>query len=763
MDPKKIKKKHRIIAGCIVVVLVIALIVFFRKESSAGGDDEALLNVHSSEDEVKAVTSYEPSTIIEEKTLNGHTLVAENEGYEMYLYEPSLSIIIRDKKTGAVMESTVAQQDGTVNESWGAFMQSGIMVEVQEDVNSQQKKLDLVKSGAKLTVNKIKDGFYAIIEYQNYEIKLEVEVLLLEDGSFTVAIPEEKIVEANEKYRIGNIYIYPFLGHTLLGERDGYMFIPDGNGALIYLDDKEGRFSAGYSQKVFGNDVGVEESYVLSLFWDEYMTVNDAEKIIAPVYGMVHTDSKMGYLAIIESGAECATIEAYPNGAYTNYNWITSKFRLCSLYVQPTSNSGGSVTKVTDRVPYDIKVKFAFVRDEEANYAGLATRYREYLLENDKLKKCEDDYRIRLDFLGSERENWLLFKKAVSMTSTSQIEEIYDELQDAGVTDILSVYKGWQSGGIQDLPIKKYEVDGCLGTENEVKDLMESAKEEGILFYLYDDLLRANPSTGNTTFNTIKKLDRRLYSESTYQDVYETMVFETPAKSAAIASGLKKSFVKNGISNLAAAGITNTLFTYTYSGEEYTRLDTASAYEEILKQLEDGLDLVLEEPLSIYWQYTDAFLDMPVGNSDYIFTDQSVPFLSMVLKGSMPMYADYANFEANKQEFFLQLVETGIYPSFYLTYEDPADLLYTNSSDIYTSKYENYKEEIISYYNELKQVNEVTKDAYIIGHEVMPEGVTKVTYTNGVKIYINYSKNAVTADGYTIEGMSYQIGGEADE
>ena len=241
------------------------------------------------------------------------------------------------------------------------------------------------------------------------------------------------------------------------------------------------------------------------------------------------------------------------------------------------------------------------------------------------------------------------------------------------------------------------------------------------------------------------------------------MVFETPAKSAAIASGLKNSFVKNGISNLAAAGITNTLFTYTYSGEEYTRLDTASAYEEILKQLEDGLDLVLEEPLSIYWQYTDAFLDMPVGNSDYIFTDQSVPFLSMVLKGSMPMYADYANFEANKQEFFLQLVETGIYPSFYLTYEDPADLLYTNSSDIYTSKYENYKEEIISYYNELKQVNEVTKDAYIIGHEVMPEGVTKVTYTNGMKIYINYSKNAVTADGYTIEGMSYQIGGEADE
>jgi len=763
LDLKKIKKKHMLIACGIVTVLAIALLVFFKKESGEGGDDAALRNVHSSEDGVKVVASYEASTITKEKTLNGHTLVAENDGYEMYLYEPSLSLIIRDKKTGSIMESTVAELDGTSNESWSAFMQSGIMVEVQENVNSQQKKLDLVKSGAKLTVNKIKDGFYAVIEYESYEIKLEVEVLLLEDGSFTVSIPQEKIVEANEKYRIGNIYIYPFLGHTRLGEREGYMFIPDGNGALIYLDDKEGRFSAGYSQKVYGNDVGVEESYVLSLFWDEYMTVNDAEKILAPVYGMVHTDSKMGYLAIIESGAECATIEAYPNGAYTPYNWITSKFRLCTLYVQPTSNSGGSVTKVTDRVPYDIKVKFAFVKEEKANYAGLATRYREYLIENDKLKKCEADYRIRLDFLGSERENWLLFKKAVSMTTASQIEEIYQELKDEGVTDILSIYKGWQSGGMEDLPIKKYNVDGCLGSEAKVKDLMDQAQNDGILFYLYDDLLRANPSTGNTTFNTIKKLDRRLYSESTYKDVYETMVFETPAKSAALASELKESLKKNGISSLAAAGISNTLFTYTYSGEEYTRLDTASVYEEILKQLNDGLDLVLEEPLSLYWQYTDAFLDMPVGNSDYIFTDQSVPFLSMVLKGSMPMYADYTNFEANKQEFFLQLIETGIYPSFYLTYEDPAALLYTNSSDIYTSKYSNYKEEIITYYNQLKQINEQTKDAYIIGHEVMGNGVTKVTYTNGVIIYINYSKNAVTADGYTIEGMSYEIGGEAVE
>ena len=78
--------------------------------------------------------------------------------------------------------------------------------------------------------------------------------------------------------------------------------------------------------------------------------------ILAPVYGMVHTDDGMGYLAIIESGDEEASIYATPNGAYSDYNWITAAFRKCTTYIQPTSNSGGSVTKVTDRIKYDINI-----------------------------------------------------------------------------------------------------------------------------------------------------------------------------------------------------------------------------------------------------------------------------------------------------------------------------------------------------------------------------------------------------------------------
>ena len=61
------------------------------------------------------------------------------------------------------------------------------------------------------------------------------------------------------------------------------MFIPDGNGALIYLDDKDGRYASGYSQMIYGADAGFTESTTETLLWGRYQTVNESEKVLAPV------------------------------------------------------------------------------------------------------------------------------------------------------------------------------------------------------------------------------------------------------------------------------------------------------------------------------------------------------------------------------------------------------------------------------------------------------------------------------------------------
>ena len=121
------------------------------------------------------------------------------------------------------------------------------------------------------------------------------------------------------------------------------------------------------------------------------------------------------------------------------------------------------------------------------------------------------------------------------------------------------------------------------------------------------------------------------------------------------------------------------------------------------------------------------------------------------------MYSEYVNFEANKEEFFLKLVETGTYPSFYITKASSADLIYTNSSDIYSSQYEVYKNEIIEYTEKLGEVNAAVEGAVITGHEILENGVRVVSYSNGVKIYLNYSRSSQTVDGISLESMSYKV------
>ena len=691
--------------------------------------------------------------------INGHTYLTENSRYALYVNESDLSLVIEDKQTGAYMESSISYDDGKNNATWIGAMKSAVVL-TMINKNDDTKQADLVNDEVTKNITYTDSGFIADLYWNTYQLGFRLEVSLTEDG-LTVRIPDESIREDGENYQIGTIAMYPYMGNSYLDDKEGYLFIPDGNGALIYLDDKEGRFNSGYSSMIYGSDVGFDELIVESLLWNRYNMITDAEQVIAPVYGIAHTEDEIAYLAIVEDGAMRASIEAAPNGVSVDYNRAFAKFVERKLYTQPTSNnstSGSLHLAEEERSHSDLQVRFLFLSGDQANYAGMANAYREYLLGNGTLEIQDCDYHTRIDFLGTERESWVLGTNAVVMTTVEDIREIYSDLSAAGLTELFTIYKGWQKGGLYNIPISKYAADSKIGGTGALTELMLDAEAEGIQFYLYHDALRINPDEKNASFNVIKKINKRRYEEETYKDVYETMMYLTPARSKYMTDKLVKSYTAKGVDNLCIAGISNTLYSYTYSGTVYTRYDTAASYADLAAGIAADTELVLEQPFAYLWSDTKAFLDMPLYTSSYILEDVSVPFLSIVLKGVMPVYSEYVNFEANKQEFFLKIVETGSYPSFYITKESSSELLYTNSSDVYSSEYAVYREIILEYARSLKALNEKVSGAFIVGHEIMENGVTVVTYDNGVKIYVNYSLADQTVDGITIGAMSYEVG-----
>ena len=697
-------------------------------------------------------------------TKDDYEKVAESDTYIMYLYEPRLSILLENKETGEILESTLSdeQDDGESNTSWNAYMKSGIVLSaIIGTTNTYQ--VDLITCDNTMNVTKKDNGFSAEIFFTQYQFGLTVDVTL-EDDELVVNVPDDSIIEKKEGTYISTVSLFPFMGYTHMDEEDGYMLIPDGNGALIYLDNKEGKYSTGFSQMIYGKDSGFTDSSTKTLLWDKYETVVDANQVIAPIFGMTHLDQQLGYLAVVESGDERASVEAHPNGVMVNYNRCFAKFLLRDIYVQPLNNSNsGTVTNVeTDRAHDDLQVRYLLLDGDDADYSGMAVSYRNYLLDNDLVSVKDTSYNTRVDFLGTDREEFLFSTKAVTMTTTDNIEEMYGDLQDAGVSSLLTIYKGWQKGGIYNVPITKYKADSHIGGTSALTDLITSSAENNYNIYLYNDALRANADTSNTTFNVVKKINKRTFKEELKEEVYDTFLYLTPARTEDTLEKFVASYTKEGVSNLALSGITNSLYSYSYKGDFYSRQDCLQSYADTVAAVDENTNLVLEQPFAYLWDNTDAFLDMPLGSSDYMYIDEEVPFLSMVLKGILPMYSDYVNFEANKTEFFLQMVESGVYPSFYITYENSSGLIYTNSSDLYSTEYATYRDTIVEYDEELRQVAEAVDGAFITNHEKMDNGVTAVTYDNGVVIYVNYSDNDVTVDGTKVEAMSYKVG-EANE
>ncbi len=754
MDTKKPKWLLPVIIGAaVIIVAAIVLTVIII----AGAETDVVKGTHTHSAPIPALGA-------KVEARDGFVQVAESDTYKLYYYEPQFSVKLENKKTGAVLESTVSDEkdDGKNNASWTGYMKSGIVINaIIGTLNTYQVDVNTVPNDIETYYTD--NGIYAKINFKgNYQFELGVEISLTGD-EFVVRVPDESVIEHKDGTYISTVSLFPFLGYTYLDEQDGYMLVPDGNGALIYLDNKEGRYTTGFSGLIYGIDDGMTNHTAVSTLWERYETVTSSNNVIAPVFGMAHLDDKLAYLGIVESGDERCSIEVVPNGVMVDYNRCFAKFLLRDVFVQPLnqSNSGTVPSVEQDRLHSDLTVRYRLLSDENADYSGMANSYRSYLLGSGKLAKKDTAYNTRVDFLGSDREAFLMGTTAVTMTTADQAGDILDELRGLGVQNVLSVYKGWQNGGLYDVPVNSFSADGAVGGNSALKNLVKKQAEAGNTVYLYDDALSVNADTHSTTYNVMKMVNKRTFKEETHGQVYDTFYYLMPGRSAGDLAHLTRDLLSAGIGNAAVSGITEKLFSYSSKGSYYSRTDTMDIYEDAVNAAAENCSILLETPNAYLWRYSDAMLDMPLSSSDYLYLDCEIPFLSMVFKGIVPIYSEYVNFEANKKENFLRMAETGTFPSFYVAAENSSKLIYTNSSGLYSLEYGSYRDTIVEYDKALRELAEKVDGACIIKHETSADGLVKVTYDNGVTVLVNYTDHDITDGGVTVGALSYIVkGGE---
>ncbi|HCA70585.1 MAG TPA: hypothetical protein DEP17_09435, partial [Lachnospiraceae bacterium] len=147
----------------------------------------------------------------------------------------------------------------------------------------------------------------------------------------------------------------------------------------------------------------------------------------------------------------------------------------------------------------------------------------------------------------------------------------------------------------------------------------------------------------------------------------------------------------------------------------------------------------------------------PVTTSQHVFETDTVPFLQMVLNGTMEMYAPYANFSFYTQPDILRMIDYNLSPSFILSMEPSYHLASTPSAHLYSTEFDQYEGLVDEVYSQVNEALSQVAGYRWVKRKVLENGVIKNTYENGQdekQILINYTEEPFVYEQDTIAPLS---------
>ena len=754
------KLPKKIISCGVAASLIIS--VFAAKgipESKSGDTRFTLPDTTMLESETNRHTMYASSAKTAEKIgTEGYELKLRNNRLQIWFREKTHAIRVEDLKNGHIWGTLESDKPEGMNAKWSAMGNSVCTIDYFNEALSESR-ISISDRSAETEYSWNNDSVNCKVWFPNIEIGFSFTLTLLEDG-FKIELDKGSLTETGD-CKIKSLYFLPFLGSVRENATDGYLLIPDGPGALIRFGNK-GDYVSGYDDKVYGLDMGIDTlskaSDLEASRTNDYLI--DSEQITMPIFGIAYLSPKNSFLGIIEDGFNSANIIASPAGFTTDYFWTTARFDFRQLYAESTGTAGKGIF-TTEEKPKKITpaVRYVLFAGDNADYSGMATAYRGILKENGELntERKDSDIPLRLDVVGSEIKKNLFFKSTEVFTTAKQAEGFLTRLENSGIKNITLAFEGWQRGGINGSKYGALTFNKNVGSRKDFQALNELLKQKGGRFYLQINPITANKDQINenemgtvTASNSVAKFVRQndniMYNES---------FLVKPSKAVKTVEKYRKNYSDF---SLSIEQLGSRLYSDFTRSSVMTRDESAKGFSGQIKDMEQSV--ALSRVNSYLWKYTDEYFDIPTSCSQYLFETDTVPFLQIVLKGSMDYYAPYANQGFYTTESILKMAEYGCYPSFMVTASDNHSLTDTPLEDYFSLNFENWYPQIEKIYNRLNEVLSMAEGQYIVEHKAIGVGVYRVTYSGGTVIYVNYGSQPFTDGKVTVEGQSFCAGGK---
>ncbi|MFW6016276.1 MAG: DUF5696 domain-containing protein, partial [bacterium] len=631
--------------------------------------------------------------------------------------------------------------------------------------------------------------------YPNIEIiKIPIDYILEDDSLIAkipvdeIQYPEDIIDQSGDYGRPGKKVTFPLTSIQFMpyfgaanNEEDGYIFVPDGSGALINLNNnKDQQAAPSYVKSVYGRD---------NIF-PQTEKRNNSQQISFPVFGMKKSDK--GFIGIIEQGEALANINANIAGRNSSYNTVFPSFTITTkgttglgvdaqefgtLEAPHISTAGKMDVYAPRNNKGDIKIKYLFLDGKNADYVGMAKKYREYLQQNRNVKQFETpgDIPLVLEFVGAiprVEPFWGLPRETTRpLTSFSQAQEIIGDLIEKGASNLNVKYSGWLKGGIVHNYPGNLSIENKLGEMNDFEEFIDFLEQKNVNLYPEVSLTNIH----NTSFfdgfvpriHSSRRPDRLIakdyeFDYATYQakDEYERYIL-SPSYLEETISKFWEKYNTFGLNNLSLAYMGNQLNSdFRPEIDDYVdRQQALNIYKEQVNKMTNhyNLNLMVNNGHEYLFDDISYILNIPLESDEHNIFDRSVPFYQIAVNGLINYAGQPFNYVSDPQKYKLKMLEIGALPYFKWFYEEPQIVKDTGLGKLFSAHYEQSFDKAINLYEEFNTIYEKIKNDKISDHKMVEENVFKTTYSNGLSIIVNYNKNKVDFDNYSIPGEDYIV------
>ena len=696
--------------------------------------------------------------------------ICQNDRFIMSWNDTYRQVVVTDKQSGALYSTIPTDAMQIEYDSEGYEIMNNLQIESPIMVyyynaetlseNIAYGSYDAMECG-KFFAETVDNGIKITYVFTEQEIAVSVLYRLNEDN-FEISVDPKEIYDNGVNFVTG-VAVAPFLCSIKNDTKDSYFLIPDGSGAVIEPQtiDLIGRQGG---TRVYGEDITIND-FTLTSF---------TEKINMPVFGKKQGDD--GILGIITSSAE---------QAYLNWDIGSSAKRFSSVYpffrirgYDIVKRPAGFVMSLAEIPIFDdyiteepLSVAYYPLRGEDANYSGMAKTYREYLVKSGQIKKNnQEQVGAAIRILGGINQKTYNFgipsTELSTLTSISEAEEIARYFDEKINSNILLSLVGFGQSGLDIGEIGAgFKIASKLGKKSDISSLLDFCKGSNIKLFMDFDIVGYNKSGGG--FSTSGDAAKSYDGQTVYLDYYNNITRNNSGEGSYMLLGREKlgsaakkavdAVKKYGFNGVSLSSLSNTAYSDYSSAGAGVSGDLSTDVAEVLKNCAKDTEIITSNPSIYAAGNSDYITESPITSSQFDITSYDVPFYQIVLRGYVPMSSTSINISVDYQTAVLKCIESGIAPSFTLSYNYDNSFASSKFSAIPVSCYDGQRDKIVKTVNEINEILEKTSDATISKHEVYENGLRVTEFDNGVTVAVNYSENTADYQGKQVDANGYII------